>query len=171
MPAFPPPPPSPLRHKQPHEDVLGLASLAFFLVAVSSVFALNPNLGANLSEWAHLVSVHNTPFVRPPEGLIVSAAWFWAIVGTLEFVAAALRFALRWTYLRVAGRVLSGVGDLVFSALLFMYSGRTISGTFLIAILAGAVGVLLLIYVVLGIYWASARVTPRPEAVQPPAHE
>ncbi len=168
IPPVPPPPPR-LRHKEPHEDIVGLAGLAFVLIALGAAFALNPDLWANLSQWGHEISTRNTPFIRPPEGAIVSAAWFFGIVGALEFVAAALRLALRWTYLRVAGRVLSGAGDLIFAALLTLYSARTISGTFLIAILAGAVGALLLIYVTLGIYWASARAVPRPETVQPPA--
>lgn len=150
---------------------MGLVSLAFVLIAVSIVFAQNPNLVTDLQGWFHLISTRNTVFVRPPEGAIVSAAWLFGIVGVLEFVAAGLRWALRWTPLRVAGRVLSGFGDLVLSALLFLYSSRTISGTFLIAVLAGAVGVLLLVYVTLGIYWASARGAPRPEAVQPPARQ
>ena len=165
----PPPPPPRLRHKEPHEDIIGLASFAFVLIALATAFALNTNLWADLSQWGHQISTHNTPFIRPPEGVILSAAWFFAVVGVLEFAAAAMRFALRWTYLRVAGRVLSGAGDLVFASLLFLYSAKTISGTFLIAILAGAVGVLLLIYVTLGIYWASARGIPRPEPVPPPA--
>ena len=112
-----------------------------------------------------------TPFVRPPEGVITSAAWFFGVVGVLEFVAASLRWALRWTRLRVAGRILAGAGDLVFSALLFLYSAKSIPGAFLLAILAGTVGVLLLIYVTLGLYWATARPMPRPEGVQPPARQ
>ena len=153
-----------LRHREPHEDIVGLMGLAFFLIAVSVAVALNPNLGADLTTWTHLVSSQSTPFVRPPEGVITSAAWFFGVVGVLEFVAASLRWALRWTRLRVAGRILAGAGDLVFSALLFLYSAKSIPGAFLLAILAGTVGVLLLIYVTLGLYWATARPMPRPRA-------
>lgn len=173
---LPPPPPPPLappwaRHRQPHEDVVGLVSLAFVLVALSFALAQNPNLVADMGQWFHLIATHNTPFVRPPEGVIVAAAWFFGIIGVLEFVAAGLRGALRWTPLRVAGRVLSGFGDLVFSALLVLYSARTITGTLLIAVLAGTVGVLLLVYVTLGLYWSSMRGVPRPESVEPPARQ
>lgn len=173
MPPPPPPPPPPLRarHREPHEDILGLMSLAFVLIAVSVVFGLNPNLATELQDWTRLVTNRGTVFVRPPEGIIMSAAWFFAVVGVFEFLAAAVRGALRWTPLRVAGRVLAGAGDLVFAALLFLYSARTISGAFLIAVLAGAVGVLLMVYVTLGMYWSTARYVPRPETVQPPAHE
>ena len=172
-PAAPAPPmvPRHLRHREPHEDIVGLMGLAFFLIAVSVAVALNPNLGADLTTWTHLVSSQSTPFVRPPEGVITSAAWFFGVVGVLEFVAASLRWALRWTRLRVAGRILAGAGDLVFSALLFLYSAKSIPGAFLLAILAGTVGVLLLIYVTLGLYWATARPMPRPEGVQPPARQ
>lgn len=166
-----PPPPPPARHRQPHEDIVGLLSLAFVLIAVSVVFGLNANLATELRDWTRLVTERNTIFLRPPEGIIVSAAWFFAVVGVFEFIAAGLRWALRWTSLRVVGRVLSGAGDLVLSALLFLYAAKTIAGTFLIAVLAGAVGVLLMVYVTLGIYWSSARSVSRPEAVQPPARQ
>lgn len=166
-----PPPPPPARHRQPHEDIVGLLSLAFVLIAVSVVFGLNANLATELRDWTRLVTERNTIFLRPPEGIIVSAAWFFAVMGVFEFIAAGLRWALRWTSLRVVGRVLSGAGDLVLSALLLLYAAKTIAGTFLIAVLAGAVGVLLMVYVTLGIYWSSARGASRPEAVQPPARQ
>ncbi len=168
-PPYPPPPPR--RHREPHEDLVGLLGLAFVLVAIASVFAMNANLPAELQDWARLVSSHNTVFVRPPEGVIVSAMWFFAIVGVLEFVGASLRWALRWTHLRVVGRVLSGIGDLVFATLLSLYAARTISSTFLIAVLAGTVGVLLMMYVSLGVLWSSARPLPPPEPVQPPTQQ
>ncbi len=156
------------RHRQPHEELVGLLGLAFVLVAVSAIFAWNANLPAQLQEWSRIVSANNTVFVRPPEGIIVSAAWFFTVVGLFEIVAAALRWALRWTYLRVAGRTLSAVGDLVFAALLFLYSARTISGLMMGAILAGTVGMLLFIFVTLGLYWTTARPMPRASPVQPP---
>ncbi len=147
---------------------MGLLGFAFFLFAVATVFAMNTNLPAELQDWTQRVSTHNTIFIRPPEGVIVSAMWFFVIMGVLEFVGASLRWALRWTHLRVAGRALSGVGDLVFAALLSLYSARTISSTFAVAVLAGTVGVLLMMYVSLGILWSSARPLPPPEPVQPP---
>ncbi len=150
---------------------MGLLGLAFLLIALSVIFAQNPNLITDIRDWFQLIATRNTVFVRPPEGVITAAAWFFGIMGVFEIAAAGLRVGLRWTRLRVAGRVLSGFGDLVFSALLFLYSAKTISGTFLIAVLAGAVGVLLLVYVTLGMYWASVRGPPYPEGVEPPAHQ
>jgi hypothetical protein len=173
VPAAPPAPMAPpaphrLRHREPHEDLVGLMGLAFVLFAIATVFAINSNLATDIQAWTHLAQAHNSVFVRPPEGIISGAAWFFAVVGILEFAAAGLRWALHWTPLRVAGRALSGVGDLVFAALLFLYSARTISGAFLLTVLAGSVGVLLVMYVSLGILWASARAAPRPEPVPPP---
>ncbi len=169
-PAAPPPPPH-HRHRQPYEDLIGLLGLAFVLAAVSVAFAVTPSLPAQLQEWTQIVSANQTIFVRPPEGVIVSAAWFFVAVGIFEFVAAGLRWAMRWTRLRVAGRILAGAGDLIFASLLFLYSAKTISGPFLIAILAGSVAVLLMIFVVLGLYLASARAPMRAESVQPPAQQ
>lgn len=171
-PPVPPPPIAPpVRRKHPHEDFLGLLSLAFVLIALSVVFAMNTNLPTDLKDWSLLVSTHNTILIRPPEGIILSAAWFFGVVGALEFINAALRWAFRWTPLRAASRALSGVGDLAFASLLLMYSARTISGTFLVAALVGIVGVLLLIYVTLGIYWASVRPSPQPQAAPPPTRQ
>ncbi len=165
------PPPLYRRHRQPHEDLIGLLGLAFVLAAVSVAFAVTPTLPAQLQEWTQSVSASQTVFVRPPEGVIVSAAWFFVAVGLFEFIAAGLRWSFRWTRARVTARILAGAGDLIFAALLSLYSSKTISGPFLIAILAGSVAVLLMIFVVLGLYWASARASVRPGTVEPPAQQ
>ncbi len=175
----PPMPPMPferhrehhLRHRDPHEDLVGLLGLAFVLVAVSAVFAWNANLPVELQQWTRIASDQNTVFTRPPEGIIVSAAWFFTAMGAFEFLAGGLRWALRWRYLRVAGRFLAAVGDLVFASLLFLYAARTISGLMMGAILSGTVGMFLMIYVVLGLYWSAARPTPPPAPVQPPIRQ
>ncbi len=146
---------------------MGLIGAVFVLASIALVFAFNPALVGGLQEWGHLMSTNDTIFVRPPQVVIESAAWFFAAVGFFEFIAAALRWGFRWTPLRVAGRVLSGAGDLVFSSLLFMYAAKAIAGGFLIAILAGTIGVLLVAYITLGIYWSSLRARPRPEATTP----
>lgn len=145
--------------------------LAFFLIALAVAFAQNPNLLEDFRQWSHVASIHNTIFVGPPEGVIVSAAWFFGVLGALELVSAGLRWALRWTHLRAAARALSGAGDLVFAVLLSLYADSAITGAFLITVLAGVVGVLLLIYVTLGIYSATARAVPKPETARPPARQ
>lgn len=162
----PPMPAMPRRRRQPYEELVGLLGLAFFLVAVSVAFAQNPNLTEDLRVWTQIVSNNHTIFVRPPDAVIVSAAWFFGAIGLLELVAAGMRWVLRWMPLRAAGRVLSGVGDLMFAALLTLYAARSISGTFLLTVLVGVMAILLMIYITLGIYWSAARPRP-PEFVQP----
>lgn len=160
-----------LRHREPHEDLVGLLGLAFVLVAVSAVFAWNANLPSELQRWTQMVSAANTIFIRPPEGIILSAAWFFTAMGLFEILSGGLRWALRWRYLRVAGRFLAAVGNLVFASLLFLYSAHTISGLMMGAILAGTVGMFLMIFVTLGLYWSSARPAPAPAPVQPPTRQ
>lgn len=166
---YPPPPPTPPRHKQPAEDFVGLLSFAFFLVAVAVAFAMDLNLPADFGRWFNSMSAARTVFVRPPDALILAAAWFFGIVGVLEFVAAALRWSLRWTKLRAVSRVLSGVGDLVFAVLLLSYADRAISGSAVIMVLVGIAAAMLMVYVTLGIYWSSARTFPVAATTEPPA--
>jgi hypothetical protein len=166
-----PPPPGPRpRHRQPHEEFVGLLGFAFFLVALAVVFGQNPNLINDFRAWSQLASDSHTVFVRPPYAVIVSAAWFFGVMGFLELVAAGIRWGLAWTPLRSAGRALSGVGDLMFAALLVLYASRSITGTFLITVLVGVFAVLLMIYVTLGIYWSTPRAFPRPEFAQVRSH-
>lgn len=151
--------------------MLGLLGFAFFLLAVAVAFGLNPNLIQDFGRWFESMSTYHTPFVRPPDALIVSAAWFFGVIGVLELVAAGLRWSLRWMPMRALSRALSGVGDLIFAALLLLYADRGISGGFLITILVGVVAALLMIYVTMGIYWSSGRAAPVPSTVEPPARQ
>lgn len=164
---IPPPPPPPARPRQPHEDLLGLLGFAFFLAAVAVVFGLNPRLFDGIGQWSRVVGANNTIFVRPPETVIVSAAWFFGIMGVFEFVSAFLRWSLRWLPLRAVSRVLTGIGDLVFAVLLLEYANRAISGGFLITVLVGLFAALLMIYVTLGVYWSASRGVPWIPAPQP----
>ncbi len=166
----PPPPPVQLRHpRQPHEEFVGLLGFAFFLVAVAVVFSQNPNLFDGIRRWTEIVSASGTIFVRPPEAVIVSAAWFFGVIGMFEFVSAFIRWSLRWLPLRAASRVLSGVGDLIFAVLLLRYADRAISGGFLIMVLVGVLAALLMVYVTLGMYWSNARVYVGIPAPYPPS--
>lgn len=164
-----PPPPTPIyvdRRRQPHQEFVGLLGFAFFLVAVAIVFAQNPTLFQGLLRWTDLVNVNHTVLVRPPEAIIVSAAWFFGAMGVFEFVAAFIRWSLRWLPLRVASRILSGIGDLIFAALLLRYADRAISGGFLITVLVAVFAGMLMLYVTLGMYWSRGRVllwVPAPE--------
>ena len=168
----PPPPPTVLRHRhQPYEQFLGLLGFAFFLFAVAVVFALNPNLWEGLRQWNQLVTANNTVLIRPPDTVIVSVAWFFAIMGVFEFISAFLRWSLRWLRLRAASRILTGVGDLIFAALLLRYADRAISGAFVITVLVGVFAALLMIYITLGVYWSASRRVPWTPAPQPPMRQ
>jgi hypothetical protein len=144
---------------------------AFFLLAVAVAFGQNPGLLQDFQRWFQLISSHNSFFVRPPDALIVSAAWFFGVIGALEFVSASLRWGLRWTRMRTLSRILSGIGDLTLAVLLLGYADRSFSGGVLITVLVGVVAAMLMIYVTLGFYWSSARSSPWPSAVQPPARQ
>ena len=145
---FTPPPPS-YRHEH---DRFGIVGLAFFLLSIGVIFAANPNLASELrlwtSDWTTL-----GPLVRPPQGVITSAALFFAVEGVLMFVLAWIRVALRDRRMRATSTALQGIGDLVFAYLLVLYADRLIGGPFVIAVLAGVVGALLMIWVSLGLYW------------------
>lgn len=169
VPPIPPPPPVPLRRpRQPHEEFVGLLGFAFFLLAVAVVFSQNPNLFDGIRRWTELASAAGTVFVRPPDAVIVSAAWFFGVMGVFEFVSASIRWSLRWLPLRAASRVLSGIGDLIFAVLLLRYADRAISGSFLIMVLVAVFAALLMLYVTLGIYWSNARVYVGMPAPFPP---
>lgn len=172
-PPLPPAPPwfAPRRPRWPHEDLLGLLSLAFVLFAVTVALSQNPSLLDGIGRWFNSISANHTVFVRPPDAVIVSAAWFFAVVGALEFVSVLLRWSLRWPPLHVVSRLLSGIGDGVFAVLLLRYADRAISGGVVITVLVGMLAAFLMIYVTLGAYWSAARTAPWATAPQPPAQQ
>lgn len=149
------------RQKYPHEDLLGLLSLAIVLTALSVLVAMDPQFIDHIRQWTASADTYHTVFVRPPDPIIVAFGWFFAVVGVLEFLQAGLRRALRWPPLRVASRILSGVGDLMVAAMIMLYASRTISGAFLILACAGIGAVLLSMYVALGLTWSGAAVGSR----------
>ncbi len=163
----PPPPPPAWRPHQPYQPFVGLLGLVFFLVAVAVMLSQNPSFFDGIRQWTQIVTPANTVFVRPPDPIIVSAAWFFGAIGAFEFVLAFVRWSLRWLPLRSASRILSGVGDLIFAVLLLRYADRAISGGFLITVLVGVFAALLTVYVTLGVYWSAGRHYPWFAAPQP----
>lgn len=162
-PVAPPPPlvpPVPARRREPHEDLVGLVGFAFFLVGVAVLFAADPNAIGDVTVWSQSASIYRTPFVRPPDPLILGAAWFFVTVGVLGLIGAGMRRSLRWSPLRVLSEFLSAIGDLVFAVLLVRYADRAISGASLIMALVGLFAGFLMIYAVMAFYWNSARPYP-----------
>lgn len=167
------PPPAPLGpyvpprpRKHPYEDLLGLLSLAIVLTAVAVLVAVDPLFIDHIQQWTATADTYHTVFVRPPDPIIVGFAWFFGVVGVLDFLMAGLRRALRWPPLHVVSRILSGVGDLTVAALIMLYASRTISGPFLILACAGTGAILLSIYVALGMTWFGAAGSRQPRTGQ-----
>lgn len=162
-PPLSPPPPPPWwtwpREKGP--DFMGLVGLAFFLFVVGFVFYANPNLGTDLRLWSDRV-VRNGLFARPPEGVITSAVLFFFLMGIASFVTATLRVVVGRHRFRALSDVIGGVALVLLSFLLSLYASRTISGQLVLATWAAVLGVLLLIYISLGIYFSWMRHVPRP---------
>ncbi len=76
-----PPTPRPMpvaRARNP--DFVGLFGVAFFLLVIGVVFYLNQNLLNEIRRWWDQILAGRIAF-RPPEGLIISAAWFWGLLG------------------------------------------------------------------------------------------
>ncbi len=162
-PPYPPPPP-PAWWTWPREkgpDFMGLVGLAFFLFVVGFVFYANQNLGTDLRIWSDR-AVRNGLFTRPPEGVITSAVLFFFLLGITSFITAALRVAVGRHRFRALADVLGGVGLVLLSFLLSLYANHTISGQLVLATFAAVLGILLLIYISLGIYWSWMRRVPKP---------
>lgn len=165
-PAAPPPPPPPPpsgwpRPKEKGPDYIGLVGLAVFLFVVGLVFYVNPGLGADLRIWADRAA-RDGPFIRPPDGVITSAILFFFLMGISSFATAALRFAARRHRFRALSDSLGGVGLVILAFLLSLYADRRISGQLVLATWVAVLGLLLLIYVSLGIYFSWVRHVPSP---------
>jgi uncharacterized membrane protein len=141
---------------------MGLMGFALFLFIVGAVFYANPSLGTDLRVWSDRVAQSGI-FTRPPEGVITSAVLFFFLSGVSAFVTAALRLVIGRRRYRAMSDVFSGIGAVIFAFLLSLYANFTISGQLVLATEAAAVGILLLVYISLGMYWSWMRHLPRPE--------
>jgi hypothetical protein len=95
--------------------------------------------------------------------VITSAVLFFFLSGVSAFVTAALRLVIGRRRYRAMSDVFSGIGAVIFAFLLSLYANFTISGQLVLATEAAAVGILLLVYISLGMYWSWMRHLPRPE--------
>jgi len=137
-------------------DFVGLFGVAFFLLVVGVVFYLNQNLLTEIRRWWDQILAGGTAF-RPPEGLIISAAWFWGLLGISSFGIAFLRWAFTRSRIRTFGAFLAGIGMIAFAFFLNRYSLRALSGSLVISLEAAVLAALLFIYIGSGLYWTSAR--------------
>src|SRR5438132_2897596 len=80
-------------------DFVGLFGVAFLLLVVGVVFYLNQNLLTEIRRWWDQILAGRLAF-RPPEGLIISAAWFWGLLGISGFGIAFLLCAFTRSRIR-----------------------------------------------------------------------
>jgi hypothetical protein len=156
-PSPPPPAPRPLpavRARTP--DFVGLFGVAFFLLVVGVVFYLNPSLLTEIRRWWDQILAGRIAF-RPPEGLIISAAWFWGLLGLSSLGIAWLRWTFTHSRIRTLGAVLDGIAMIAFGYFLYRYALRAVSGSLVISLEAAVIAALLFIYIGSGLYWTSAR--------------
>ena len=152
-PPTPRPTPAP-RARTP--DFVGLFGVAFFLLVIGVVFYLNQNLLSEIRRYWDQILAGRIAF-RPPEGLIISAAWFWGLLGISSFGIAFLRWTFARSRIRTFGAFLDGIGMVAFAFFLYRYSLRTLSGSLVISLEAAVLAALLFIYIGSGLYWTSAR--------------
>jgi len=135
-------------------DFVGLLGFAFFLVVLGVVFYLNQNLFADLRAWWDQTVAGQ---LRPPERIISSAIAFWGLIGAADFVVAALRWTIRRTKIHTLGAALGGIGMIAFAYFLYRYSVRELSGSQVVSFEAAVIGILLFVYIGLGLHWTRAK--------------
>jgi hypothetical protein len=140
-------------------DFVALFGVAFFLLVVGVVFYLNQNLLTEIRRWWDQILAGQIAF-RPPEGLIISAAWFWGLLGVSSFGIAFLRWMFTHARIRTLGAVLDGIAMIAFAFFLYRYSLRALSGSLVIALEAAVLAALLFIYIGSGLYWTSTSRRP-----------
>ncbi len=118
--------------------------------------ARHPDLLNEIRRWWDQILAGRIAF-RPPEGLIISAAWFWGLLGISSFGIAFLRWTFTRSRIRTFGAFLAGIGMIAFAFFLNRYSQRTLSGSLVISLEAALLALLLFIYIGSGLYWTSAR--------------
>ena len=168
-PPAPPAPPAPVPRASPIRpmymprprtpDYVALFGVAFFLLVLGIVFFLNGNLLTELRRWWDQVVAGRGAF-RPPEGVIASAGLFWGLLGVSNFGIAFLRWFFTRSRIRTLGSLLGGIAMVMFSYFLYRYSLRDMSGSFVVALEAGVIAVLLFIYIGAGLYWTTPRYRP-----------
>jgi hypothetical protein len=126
-------------------DYLGLISLGMLLFAVAIVFLENPFL---VSDFRLLIEriTNEGILIRPPRGLITSAAIFFVLIGLSGFIKAATRLRIAKLSGRVFADVFAGLALVLFAYLITLYGSHLITWLLTLAIEAAACGILLVLY-------------------------
>lgn len=154
--------------RPPGPDPLGLAGFALLLVIIGIVFSLNPDALGQFIEWVRHWATEGGP-ARPPEGLIRSAVLFFILTGVSSFAVAALRLGVSGLWVRALGDGMSGIAQLAFAFLLTLYERRALGGTGVLALEAVVVGILIFLYVAIGLAVGFGRRMPAPREERPVA--
>src|SRR6266508_280993 len=104
------------------------------------------------------ISTPSSPIrLIPPPAPRERAPDFVALLGVTNFVVAALRWSLRRTKIHTLGAALGGIGAIALAYLLYRYSLRELSGSQVVSFEAAVIGILLFVYIGLGLHWTSTR--------------
>ena len=131
-----------------YRDYSGLASFGVFLLMVGIIFLANPNLISDFSSWIERMRTQET-LLRPTQGLIDSAALFFALIGISNFFLAGIRFMARQRLRRVLSGILSGVALVSFSYFIYLYGTRALTWQMTLAAEAVVCGLIIILYSVL----------------------
>jgi hypothetical protein len=131
-----------------YRDYSGLVSFGVFLLIVGIIFLTNPNLISDFSSWIERMTTQET-LLRPTQGLIDSAALFFALIGISDFFLASVRFMARQRLRRVLSNILSGVALVSFSYFIYLYGRHALTWQMTLAAEAVVCGLLIILYSVL----------------------
>lgn len=143
----------------PGPDPLGVAGFALFLVILGIVYAANPGVFGQFLDWSRQWATGGAPS-RPPRELIASAALFFGLTGVSSFAIGALRLGTSGLWVRAIGDGMSGVALLALAFLLSLYERRALSGAGVLALEAVVVGLLIFVYVAVGLAVGFGRRLP-----------
>jgi hypothetical protein len=129
-------------------DYSGLVSFGIFLLIVGIIFLANPYLISDFSSWTEQMTTQKT-LLRPPRGLIDSAALFFFSIGISDFFLAGVRFLGKQRLRRVLRDILSGVALVLFSYFICLYGAHTLSWQMTLAAEAVTCGFFVILYSVL----------------------
>lgn len=136
----------PLTQEKPHtRDYLGLMSLGMLLLALAFVFLANPFLISDFRLWVEKITNEGV-LIRPPRGLITSAAIFFVLIGISGFIKAAIRLRLAKLSGRVFANIFSGLVLVIFAYLITIYGSHVITWLLTLVIEAAVCGILIILY-------------------------
>jgi hypothetical protein len=128
-----------------HRDYSGLVSFGILLLVVGVVFLANTNIVSDFRLWVEQSTTQET-LLRPPQGLIDSAALFFGLMGVSNFFMAGVRFMADRVMRRILADVISGVALVLFAYLIYLYGVDALAWPMVLAIEAVTCGVLIIAY-------------------------